>query len=165
MSDNLAFAPVTQCMSKVALAAGTTTTINTPGSPAGVTVYAIRSKAYSRAAGANLATPVVDFVTGVAFPPITANNGAVVVVGFDAAGTLRACQGPIQALDVSGNFILAPQFPVLPELMCPVGYIVLKAGATAVGNFVFGTNNLSAVTGMTYAFQDVICIPDRPQVS
>ena len=165
MSDNFAFSPITQCMTKVALAAGTTSTINTPGSPAGVTVYAIRSKAYSRAAGANLATPTTDFTTGIAFPGITANNGAVVMVGFDAAGTLRACQGPIQALDVSGNFILLPQFPVLPDTMCPVGYIVLKAGATAVGSFVFGTNNLSAVTGLTYSFADVIGLPDRPQAS
>jgi hypothetical protein len=166
MSDNLAYAPVTECQSKVALAAGTTTTVNTPGSPAGVTVYAIRSKLYSRAAGSNLATPTLDSTTGVAFAPISANQGAVVVLGFDAAGTnLRACQGPIQALDAAGSFIVAPQFPIIPDTICPVAYIVLKAGATAVGTFVFGTNNLSGVTGMVYAFQDICQIPDRVQVA
>ena len=165
MSDNLAFVPVTQCQSKVALTAGTTSTINTPGSPAGVTVYAIRSKMYSRAAGANLATPTTDFATGLAFLPIVANQGAVFVVGFDAAGTLRAMQGQIQALDIAGAFVLAPQFPIIPDTVCPVGYIVLRAGATAVGNFVFGTNNLSGVTGLTYGFQDICSIPDRPQVA
>lgn len=164
--DNLANSPVTQCMTKVALAAGTTTTVNTPGSPAGVVVYAIGGKLYSRAAGANLATPTLDFATGLAFPPISAGQGMVVVIGFDAAGTsLRAVQGPIQALDVAGNFVNAPQFPVVPDTLCPVAYLVLKGGATLVGTWTFGTNNLSSVTGMTYTFVDICMLPGRPQVS
>jgi hypothetical protein len=49
--------------------------------------------------------------------------------------------------------------------MCPIGYIVLKAGSTLSGTFTFGSSNLSGVTGMTYTFVDVIGLPDRPQIS
>lgn len=159
--DNLFAVAATICLSKVALAAGTTSTISTTGT----TVYAIRGKAYSKAALVNVATPTVDSQTSLAFVPFAANNGTVVVVGFDAAGNLKAAQGSVQALDVSGNFVVAPTFPTLPDTICPVGYVVLKGGATLVGTFTFGTGNLSAVTGMTYTFVDVITITDRPQVA
>ncbi len=159
--DALQQVPLTLTLGKVALAAGTTSTLSNTGT----TVYAIRGKAYSKAALSNTATPTTDAVTGLAFPTISANQGIVVAVGFDAAGNLKACQSPIQALDVSGNFIIAPQFPTIPDTMCPIGYIVLKGGATLSGTWQFGTNSLSGVTGMTYTFVDLITLPDRPQVS
>lgn len=159
--DNLAYPSMTACLSNCALAAGTTTTISTTGT----TAYAIKSKAYGKTAITNGATPTTDATTGLAFPPIVLNQGTVVVIVLDASGNVKACQGPIQALDSSGNFIQAPQFPVIPDTMCPIGYIILKGGATLVGNFVFGTANLSSVTGMTYTFVSVaLGMPDRPQV-
>ena len=164
--DNLAVPSVTACLTNVALAAGTTTTINTPGSPAGSTVYTIKSKVFTKAALANGATPTLDATTGVAFLPISANQGTVVLLGFDATGNLKASQGPVQALDAAGAFVNVPQFPVMPDTICPFGYILLKGGATLVGTFVFGTNNLSAVTGMTYTFVSIaLGLPDRPQAS
>ena len=165
--DGLQILPLTQCNTKVGLAAGTTTTINTPGVPAGAAVYAIRSKLYSRAVGANLATPTLDAATGLAFPPIKASQGTVVVVGFDASGNLRAMQGTVAATDgaVAGGFALAPQFPVVPDWICPVGYIIAKADSTLSGTWTFGSSNLSGVSGMTYVFVDVAQIPDRPQFS
>ncbi len=159
--DALQQVPFTLCLSKVALAAGTTTTLSNTGT----TVYGIRGKAYSKAAMSNVATPTLDAATGLAFPALSANQGTIVVVGFDAGGNLKVAQGSIQALDVSGNFITSPQFPPIPDTMCPIGYIVLKAGSTLSGTWQFGTNNLSGVTGMTYTFVDVITLPDRPQVS
>lgn len=176
--DYQAAAPATLCLSKVTLAAGTTTTLSTTGT----TIYAIRGKAYSKAAITNGATPIVDFATGVAFKPIpipaTAPNlaagyGSIFVVGLDAGGTMRVIQGTIEALDSAGLFINAPQFGgVGPQGnasndndFCPIGYIVVKLGATAVATWTFGTNNLSGVTGVTYAFVDVITLPDRPQVA
>jgi hypothetical protein len=159
--DFLQAIPITQCMSKVALAAGTTTTISTTGT----TVFAIRGKAYSKTAITNGATPTTDATTGLAFPSLTANNGCVVVIGLDSAGNIKASQGGIIGLDVAGLFISAPQFPMVPDTMCPIGYIVLKAGSTLASTWTFGTNNLSSVTGMSYAFVDVIGFPDRPQVS
>ena len=159
--DALQQVPLTLCLGKVALAAGTTSTLSNTGA----TVYAIRGKACTRAAMANTATPIVDAATGLAFPPIVANQGTIVVVGFDAAGNLKAAQGSVQALDATGSFVLAPQPPAVPDTMCPIGYIVLKAGSTLAGSWQFGTNNLSAVTGMTYTFVDLITLTDRPQVS
>ena len=172
------FNPVTMCLSKVTLAAGTTTTLSNTGA----IVYAIRGKAYSASALNNTATPTVDFATGNAFLPIpipaTAPNlaagyGSIFMAGLDHAGTLRVIQGTVVPLDSSGNFINAPQFGALgpagsgstDQDFCPIGYIVVKLGATAVATWTFGTNNLSGVTGVTYAFQDLISETDRPQVS
>lgn len=154
---------LTGCLSKATLAAGTTTTMSTTGT----TTYAIKGKAYTSAAKTNSASPTTDFATGLAFPALSANQGTVVVVGYDSAGSsFRAVQGTIQALDVGGAFINAPQMPYVPDTMCPIGYIVLKAGSTLASTFTFGTNNLSGVTGMTYTFVDVaLGLPDRPQIS
>lgn len=160
--DFLAQQALTGSLSKVTLAAGTTTTISTTGT----TAYAISGKAYSKAAITNGATPTTDATTGAAFPAISANQGTVVVVGLDSAGNVKACQGAIQALDAAGSFITAPQFPSIPDTVCPVGYIVLKGGATLSGTFTFGSSNLSGVSGMTYTFTDVaLGMPARPQVS
>ena len=159
--DNMMLQSGTFCLSKVTLAAGTTTTISTTGT----TTFCVMGKAYTKAAITNGTTPTTDFTTGLAFRPISANQGTIVVIGLDAGGTIRAAQGSIEALDVSGNFINAPQFPNIPNTMCPIGYIVLKGGATLSGTWTFGTNNLSGVTGMTYTFVDMIMLPPRPQVA
>lgn len=173
--------PATMCLSKVSLAAGTTTTINTTGT----TTFCIRGKAYTKAALSNVATPTTDYATGAAFLPIpipnTAPNlalgyGSIFSVGFDSGGNLRVIQGTIVPLDVSGAFINAPQFGALGGAgssnaastnndFCMIGYIVIKLGATAVATWTFGTNNLSSVTGVTYTFVDVITEPDRPQIA
>jgi hypothetical protein len=160
--DIQALSSQTGCLSKATLAAGTTSTISTTGT----TAYVIRSKAYAKSAISNGATPTTDAATGLAFPSLSANQGAVVLVGLDASGNVKAVQGGIQALDVSGNFLIAPQFGPIPDNFCPIGYIVLKAGSTLSGTFTFGSSNLSGVTGMTYTFVDVaLGMPDRPQVS
>ena len=159
--DALQFVPVTMATTKAGLAAGTTSTFTT----ANTVQFAIRGKAFSAAGASNVATPVLDRATGLAFAPITKSNGAVVVFAFDATGAVRCSQGAIQALDVANSFVVSPQFPVVLDTDCPFGYLVLKAGTTAVGNFVFGTNNLSAVTGMVYTFVDILTLTDRPQVS
>lgn len=160
--DNLQMIPLTLALGKATLAAGTTSTLSSTGTLA----YAIKGKAYSKAALSNTATPTTDAVTGAAFVPIVTNKGAIIVIGYNAAGSLIAAQGSIEALDASGNFINAPQFPVIPDTMCPIGYEVIKAGATAsASGFVFGTSNQASVTGITYALTDVVTLPDRPQVS
>jgi hypothetical protein len=139
------------------LAAGTTTTINTTGT----TTYAIRGKFYTKTAITNGATPTTDYATGAAFLPIpipaTAPNlaagyGSVYTVGFDHSGNVKVIQGTIVPSDASGNFINAPQFGGLGPQgsgstdndFCPIGYIVVKLGATAVATWTFGTNNLSS---------------------
>jgi hypothetical protein len=159
--DRLASVPLTLCLSKVTLAAGTTTTVSNTGT----ITFAIKGKAYSKSAMTNAATPTTDALTGSAFTALSASKGTVVVIGLDKDGALKACQGPIVDLDSANAFVQAPSFPLIPDTMCPIGYIVLKAGSTLSGTFTFGSSNLSGVTGMTYTFVDVIGLPDRPQIS
>lgn len=162
--DYQAAQPYTICLSKVALAAGTTTTLSTTGT----TIYSILGKAYSKGAITNGATPTTDFATGLAFLPVPANFGSDYIVGLDASGNLQAVQGTVLPLDASGNFAPnAPQFGGVPANFCPIGYLTIKAGSTASSapGWVFGTSNMSAVTGITYAFQDLIGLPGRPQVA
>lgn len=159
--DQLSRAPFTGCVSNAALAAGTTTTISTTGT----TTFGIRGKAYSKTAITNGATPTTDYATGLAFNPVAANQGSIFSVCLDSGGNVRVIQGTVVPLDATGAFIQAPQFGGLTEDVAMIGYIVIKAGATAVGNWVFGTNNLSGVTGLTYTFVSVMGEPDRPQIA
>lgn len=157
--DKLAMGPVTMCLSKITLAAGTTTTISNTGT----TTFLIKGVPYTKAAMTNAAVPVVDISRGsIAFRPISANQGTVFLVGFDSGGNVRVGQGEIRALDSAGAFIVKPQLPTLPATVCPVGKITAKAGATAVGTWTFGTNNLSSVTGLTFTFEDVVSEQERP---
>lgn len=182
--DNQQATPITMCVSKVTLAAGTTTTISTTGT----TIYGILGKAYSKAAITNGTTPTTDWATGNAFIPIpiplsspnlagVPNNAAgyasIYMVGLDSTGAIRVIQGQITALDISGNFLTAPQFGGTGPAgsgstdndFCPIGYILVKLGSTAVATWTFGVNNLSAFTGATYVFQDLVGFVSRPQIS
>lgn len=159
--DAFAFPPLTLCTTKAGMSAGTTTTLTT----ANTQLYCINGKAFTKAGTSNEATPTLDSATGVAFVGITANNGAVFTICRDASGNLKAVQGGIVALDASGNFVLAPQFGALPDNLCPIGYLVVKAGATA-STWTFGASNLAGPpTGVTFSFTDVMTLPGRPQVS
>lgn len=160
--DNLAFAPATFNFSVPVIAAGTTSTLSSTNA----VNYAIKGKAYTKAALSNVATPTLDVNTGLAFTAIPAGYGSVFLIGLTAAGALVVAQGGLQALDVSGNFIVAPQFPQLPDSAVAIAYEVIKAGATASSapGFVFGVSNQSAVTGITYSFQDIVTPLSRPVV-
>jgi hypothetical protein len=164
--------PVTMCVSKAGLIAGTTSTIST----ANPVTYCVKGKcAPIKATTANIVTPTVDYATGLPFNPILPNFGSVFTIGLDFAGNLRVVQGQVLALDKSGNFFVAPQFggfgppgsaPSANDF-CPIGYVVVKAGATAaVGGWVFGTSAFAGPpTGVTFAFQDLLAMPDHPQVA
>lgn len=164
-------APATMCFTKCTLAAGSTSTLSTTGT----TTFAIKGKFYTKTVLSSVATPTTDYATGAAFLPVLRNKGSVFTVGFDHSGALKAVQGTITDLDVSGNFVVAPQFGGLGPSgsgstdndFCPIGYIVIQAGATAdnTTGWVFGTSNMSSVTGITYTFQDIATLPDRPQVA
>lgn len=176
--DYQAAIPATINLTKNAVAAGTTTTISTTGTA----TYAIKGKLYTKSALTNQATPTTDYATGNAFLPIpipnTAPNlalgyGCVFTIGFDHSGNLKVVQGTVVPLDSSGNFINASQFGgVGPEGsgstdndFCPIAYLIVQLGSTAVATWTFGTNNLSSVTGVTYTFVDIATLPDRPQTS
>lgn len=171
--DSQQFVPVTMCMTKAALVAGTTSTLTTTGT----TTFLIRSKFYTKAAITNAAPPVVDWVTGLAFIPVLVNQGCIYMVGYDSGGNIRVVQGTVVPLDgiVSSNkFINAPQFGGMGgpagsgssnQDFCPIGYVVIQCLTTFVtaGGFLFGTTSWAA-TGVTATFVDVASWPDRPQV-
>lgn len=161
MSQNLDLAGGNYTTTKAGLAAGTTSTITTTAA----SLMAIGGKAYTKALAANAASPTLDARTGLAFTPVTANNGSVFTLGFNAAGTLQATQGDIKPLDSAALFTDAPQFATAPDTFCPVGYVVVRCGATAAP-WTMGVSAFAGPpTGVTFSFQDVLTMPARPQVS
>lgn len=149
----------TVCTTKAGLAVGTTTTLTT----ANIQLFGIKGKGFTKAAVSNEATPTLDSNTGVAFLPITINKGSVFVISRDAAGTLRATQGGIEPLDVSGVFQALPQMAYGPDTITPIGAVTVKVGATG-STWTFGASNFSGPpTGVSFVFTDFIGgIPDRP---
>lgn len=157
--DNLQFAPVTQCMNKAGTGAGTTTTI----SVANAVNYAIRSKLYLKAAGANQATPTIDITTKKAFRSCPVGSNTVYILGYDAAGNLQAAQGSIETGDGAGGFGLPPQFPVVDDTVCPIAYVLVRV-ATGGAPWTLGASATAGATGVTYGYQDIALVPDRPQI-
>ena len=187
--DTVAKAPLTMCLASMAFAEGTTSTLSTTGTNA----YIIESLFYSRTALTNQATPTTDYATGNAFIPLPipltntglpfgvpgpcAGYACAFTLGFNAAGTLLAIQGPIVGLDANGNFIrgapsLAPALgPPGPNPgttagiqadndFCPCGFIVVKSGSTAVATFTFGTT-IWSTTGYTTSLGNIASLPGR----
>lgn len=148
-------------VSKAGFTNGTTTTLTTG---AAVT-YAIKGKAYTVSAITNGAAPTVDAVTGEPFKPINPGYGSVFTIGFNASGTLQVIQGEINALDSHNAFESAPEFGPLPDNFAPFAYQVVRVNHAASAAWTFGVNNQSGVTNVQYARQDVLTLPDRPQVS
>lgn len=125
--------------------------------------YVINGKIATKTAVTDGATPTTDYNTGAAFVALTASEGCVMVWGLISGGTVKVVQGPVVDLDASGNFMVAPQFPAVPDDMVPFAYQVLKAASTA-GTITFGSSNWNA-TGFTNAIVNVAVLPARPQVS
>lgn len=180
--DTLSKAPITMALASFAFAEGTTSTLSTTGTNA----YLIDSVFYSRTALTNQATPTTDWATGNAFvampipgtttglPPgvVSSPYGytCAFLLGFDSGGTLRAIQGQMQPVDVSGNPVTAPSLPsalgpngsgTTDNDFCPCGYIVVKSGSTAVATFTFGTTAWST-TGYTTSLGNIASVPGRP---
>ncbi|MDO8547865.1 MAG: hypothetical protein Q7R68_10980 [Nitrospirales bacterium] len=135
--------------------------------------FCVNGKAKTKGAVADQATPTLDYNTGAAFPALvggasvanTPGHGCIVVWGMIADGTVKCMMGTHESLDMDGNFVHAPQFPVVPDLVTPFAYQVLKAGATASATaIVFGDSNWNA-TGFTNAIVNVFTLPKRPQVA
>lgn len=154
----------TFCTSKAALAAGTTTTFSTTGA----TLYCIKGKAFSTAAATNAATPTLDGNTGVAFKGVDINKGSVFVHAYNGNGTaanaIKVYQGTIVDLDSAGNFLSAPELPMLPDDVCPFAYELIQVASNG-STWTFGASNQASVTGVTYTRQDIMVLPSRPQLS
>ena len=167
--DLLQQVPMTFNHVNAGLVAGTTSTYTTTAT----TVCSIGGRfATGLTAQTNTASPTTDANTGLAFPTLSANQATVLVWGINAAGAIRLVQGSIVPTEVgvtttAGNFINAPSFPAIPDDFCPIGYLLIQAGSTAdaTTGWIFGTSNMSSVTGITYTFVDISTVPDRPQGS
>jgi len=145
-----------------AISGAATTTFTAAAVP-----YAINGKAGTTTVQTTAAFPATDIQTGVAYAGLQkANTGTVVLVGVQLGATVYvAAQGSVESLDAGGNFINVPKFPSVPDNFCPLGYLVIKAGATFVAaTFVPGTTNWNT-TGITIAVQNIVALPDRPQVA
>jgi hypothetical protein len=87
-----------------------------------------------------------------------------VVFCLDSADAVKIVAGEVVALDAGGAFLDAPEFPNVPDTLCPMGYVIVKGGATLSGTFTVGSSNWNT-TGMTYVVTDVFGMPDRPQTA
>ncbi len=152
--------------------AGTTNTITTTVA----SEHVINGK-FGTALGVltNSATvPTTDVNTGAAFIAQVSTSAAggqacCYVFGVNAAGSLKAAQGPITATELgvtttAGAFIACPQFPPIPDDFCPIAYVVVRTSPTG-NSFTFGTTNWAASGITCTTFQNIQTLPGRPQLS
>ena len=160
--DNLNLRGLTINLTNAGLAAGTTTTYVTTASTA-----AIINGGFTTAltAQTNTASPTTDATTGLAFKALTANQATVLVWGVTAGGAIRVSQGSIEDTQVgvtttAGEFINTPEFPTIPDSMCPIGYSVHRTSPT--GSAFTPGSTAWAASGITSTFKNVCTLPDRP---
>lgn len=131
--------------------------------------FSINGKLYSKSGtNADQTTPTLDYNTGAVFNGLVGKasaggQGCIFVWGYTSGGVVKVVQGPIEALDSAGAFFYPPQFPHVPDDICPFAYSVSKNYGQAT-TFVFGTSNWNA-SGHSHAIVNVMQLPDRPQVS
>jgi len=126
--------------------------------------FSIKGKLYTATAWTTAATPTTDYNTGAAFVRVGTSECSVFVIGLQSDGTIKVMQGTVEALDSAGTVVVPPQFPTIPDDVCPVGYVFCKAGSTAAAKatgWLFGTSNFSGVTGITLTAQDLQTMPSR----
>ena len=172
MANAYELAPLTLTLTKATLAAGTTTTFNTTNA----TIYAIKGMAYTTNAAANGATPTTDGNTAANFVPITAGYGSVFVFAYDGSSTtaataIKVYQGSIEKLTPEADGAntkfptTAPLLPGIPDTVSPFGYVITKVGASG-STWTFGSSNLAGPpANVLHTFQDIVGLPQRPQVA
>lgn len=172
MADTLQNTPLTINLSNAGFVAGNTNTLTSTAT----TSCAINGKfAVTLGALTNSATtPTVDATTGLAFPTLVSTSAAggqaaVLVIGQNAAGTIKMAQGPITPTELGvtttpGNFLAAPQFPALPDDFVPLAYTVVRTSPTG-NSFTAGTTSWAASGITCTTFKNVCTLPARPQIA
>ncbi len=131
--------------------------------------FSIRGKMYSKSGtNADQATPTTDYNTGAAFPSLTGvasagGEGTVVVWAYNSSGTVKCMMGSIEDLNTAGDFLQVPQFPAIPDDVCPFAYQVLKHYGQGT-SVTFGTSNWNT-SGFTNTIVNISTLPDRPQTA
>ncbi len=116
----------------------------------------------------NTATPTTDAVTGAAFVAQTDNTVSAYVFGITAAGAIAVAQGPVTPTETgvtttAGALKNNPQFPILPDNFCPIGYLLVRTAPSA-SDFTFGTSAWDATGVTSSAVVEVDGqLPARPQ--
>jgi len=147
------------CTTKAGFAAGTGTSFTT----ANAVIYSLDGEALSYAAQSNTANPTLDAITGVAFVGVPINKGCIFIYGI-VAGAISVVQGPLADLDASGAFLLAPEYPAIPETFVPFGELIIKVAANG-STWTLGSSNSASVTGVTYTRKDLLVLKSRPHIS
>lgn len=117
--------------------------------------YSNQGKLFFKATAAGAAGPVLDGNTGLAFLSLLPNKACAYVWALTQAGVVQLVQGPIVPYtDTVGGGSNVPNstrcpFPGLADGSTVLAYVVVKAGSTAVGAWLPGTNNWTGVTGIT----------------
>lgn len=127
-------------------------------------VYAIDGKLYSKSAVTDGATPTTDGNTGDAFTAVEPDKISVFVWALNASGTVKLYQGGIEDVDGdTDNAEVYPQFPHIPNDVCPFAYTIYQTdGTSAASGLQPGTDNWNA-TGLTATHVNISTLPKRPQ--
>lgn len=133
--------------------------------------YCINGKVYQKSGtNADQTTPTTDYNTSAAFKTLTgtttSGQASVFVWCYDSSQAVKVVQGEVVDTDASGNYKLAaPEFPAIPDSLCPFAYQVLKKYGTAA-TFTFGTSNWNVATNWsssTNTITNICTLPNRPQ--
>lgn len=151
---------------KPGLTNGTTTTYTIGATFA----YAIKGLSYSKGSGSNATTPTTDGNTGAAFVAVPAGSssacyGAVFVWAVNSGGTVSVYQGTTAATTIAADgantaFITNPQFPSIPDTVCPFAYTIVRVGSSGAA-FTMGSTALASGSNIYVAHQDIAALPDR----
>ena len=112
-----------------------------------------------------------DVATGLAPTPLLNNQATVIVFGIlgTGVGGIRTAQGSIVNTEVgvgnvAGNFISAPQFPVMPDNFLPLAYALVRSAPSAA-SWQGNSGNWAATGITTSAVVNLGQLPDRPSIS
>jgi hypothetical protein len=159
-------AGVTQNLANAGAVAGATSTYTTTAA----TVCAILGKfATPLAAQTAQPTPTTDATTGQPFIALQPNQCCSLVLGVNAAGAIRMCQGGILPTNAGvtttvGAFLRDPQFPSLPDDFCAIAYTIVRT-APAAAPWIPGTGSWTASGVTTSTFTNISQLPARPQIA
>lgn len=157
---------ITVGLNNTGITKGSTSTYTTTANSAGL----INGKHVTAlASGSNVATPTLDAAIGLAFQPMAANKATVLVLGQNAAGAIKMCQGQVVDTEVGvtttvGAFKLAPQFPALPDDFMVFGYLLVRTAPDAAA-WTAGTSSWTASGVTASAVQACGALPSRPQTA
>lgn len=143
------------CVTKAGFAAGTTTTFTTT---AAIT-YSLDGEALVFPVQTNTAQPAADAITGLPFVGVPINKGCIFFYGV-SLGVPAVVQGPLADLDSAGNFILAPEYPAVPETFVPFAELTIKVASNG-STWTLGSSNSAGVTGVTYLRKDLLVLKSR----